>query len=1055
MTLKPLWLISGALFSCIVAADGATAGPQITEYGLPLRPTRTVEFSTDEGTQMSVDVSPDGKTVVFDLLGDIYTTPISGGHATRLTNGIAWDQHPRYSPDGKLIAFVSDRSGTENIWVIDPLTGYKRQITREHNVYGMRQPSWTPDGMNLVVNRDPNGTRPARDTLWKYEVKSGSGAALLTSDYESGGTIVAGGKSIMFVGKGGVSSKTLGDRSAVASLLVPCEPESCFFPLVSPDGHWLVYARQSESGPFEATLYLRNIGPGSGTDRISSEQALPVRVQIGEMGDAKFLPGYAFTPDSKALIFASDGRLKRMELSSGRLTIIPFEADVRAELGPLARVPRRLSDDDLEIKQSRALSISPDGKSAVVSAVGKIWLKEAGKLPRRLTDGNQREGEPSFSFDGHWIVYTTWSDADGGQLWKVNLDGEKPIPLTNVGGSYLAPRWLPDGSAVIVLHSALPVTSDLKSISRSEETTAYYPTEVNANNGQQRRLADVTALIDPDFGRGDFTPNEPSLSVSADGKRAHFLHLSGADHVELVAVGIENGSHSVEREFKQPIDGNFQAIVSPDERWLALRDRFNLSITPFDRSVDGAMPLSNAKTVSLAVTDTALSPVWANDSKSLYWLWSGSVYHTDIAELPSRRSGSTKDLDIDLRLPQLSGQGSLLLRGARIITMAATGQQANLDCPGEATFGVIERGDLLIIGRRIAAVGPSNSFKIPPNTRALDVTGMTIIPGLFDLLGNHTGEPVQYLMPEHSRAYDAALAYGITTNYTSTAQIEGSVAAEMLQVGALRGPREILGFIWDNGGPQWFDPSKKASVVRTMQVFRSFGHDFYKSREIFGHRYERQWLNTAAANNGLSTSFHQHDLSRLLQHVLDGYGMIIHGIGTSPIYRDVVQLLARSGTAYDLAATDTGLMYELAESEPHQRYWDDEIRTTLRRHHPNPENAIFVKAEAEDARKVLCAGGIVVTGDDSTPIPGLAVHDSFWSLALGGLTPMEILRIATSNGAAALGLSDDLGSIEAGKIADLVILTKNPLDDILNTASTRYVVKDGVAYDSETLTTVH
>ena len=84
---------------------------------LPLITTRTLDFTTNEGTWISLDVAPDGETIVFELLGDFYTLPIEGGTATRITSGQGYDMQPRFSPDGRQIVFVSDRDGSENVWV--------------------------------------------------------------------------------------------------------------------------------------------------------------------------------------------------------------------------------------------------------------------------------------------------------------------------------------------------------------------------------------------------------------------------------------------------------------------------------------------------------------------------------------------------------------------------------------------------------------------------------------------------------------------------------------------------------------------------------------------------------------------------------------------------------------------------------------------------------------------------------------------------------------------------------------------------------------------------
>ena len=96
-------LITGLLFS--------REKPDSLGNELPLVPTRTISFNTTEGTWMSLDVSPDGKSIIFDLVGDIYTIPFRGGNATRITSGISFDSQPVFSPEGQLISFISDRSG--------------------------------------------------------------------------------------------------------------------------------------------------------------------------------------------------------------------------------------------------------------------------------------------------------------------------------------------------------------------------------------------------------------------------------------------------------------------------------------------------------------------------------------------------------------------------------------------------------------------------------------------------------------------------------------------------------------------------------------------------------------------------------------------------------------------------------------------------------------------------------------------------------------------------------------------------------------------------------
>ena len=140
---------------------------------LPLKPERQVKFNTKEGTWMSVDISPDGSTIAFDLMGDIYTMPITGGKATPFTKGIAYETHPRYSPDGKKILFTSDRSGSDNIWYIDIEKQDTVQLTKDR-VDDFPDAVWTPDGNYIIASK---GRRTPK--LWMYHKDGGGGIQLI------------------------------------------------------------------------------------------------------------------------------------------------------------------------------------------------------------------------------------------------------------------------------------------------------------------------------------------------------------------------------------------------------------------------------------------------------------------------------------------------------------------------------------------------------------------------------------------------------------------------------------------------------------------------------------------------------------------------------------------------------------------------------------------------------------------------------------------------------------------------------------------------------------
>jgi Tol biopolymer transport system component len=190
----PILFLSGALFFGIaVSADpqtaplpaatavsGAAAKPEPPKWDVnnPPGPRKTIPIDTTTGTWINLDVSPDGNEIVFDLLGDLYSSPITGGTAKSLTSGMAWDMQPRYSPDGKKIAFTSDRAGGDNIWLMDRDGTHPQQVTKE-SVKLLNNPAWAPDGQYIVARKHFVGSRSlGSGEMWLYHTSGGEGLQL-------------------------------------------------------------------------------------------------------------------------------------------------------------------------------------------------------------------------------------------------------------------------------------------------------------------------------------------------------------------------------------------------------------------------------------------------------------------------------------------------------------------------------------------------------------------------------------------------------------------------------------------------------------------------------------------------------------------------------------------------------------------------------------------------------------------------------------------------------------------------------------------------------------
>ncbi|HEU5218677.1 MAG TPA: amidohydrolase, partial [Gemmatimonadales bacterium] len=432
------------------------------QEGLPLRPARTINFTTRVGTWMSLDVSPDGQTLVFDLLGDVYSLPMSGGKAAAFTRGMAFDSQPRFSPDGRKIVFISDRDGGWNVWTISTDKKDTVQITRgKSNSY--ESPEFTPDGKFIVVSR---GTK-----LWMFSTEGGTGQLIIRSPAAAGG---GGGNQpdvlrqqgaafgpdpryIWFAQRRGswiyntpMSDYDLAvyDRESGQVSIRANRWGSAFRPTLSPDGRWLVYGTRYID---ETRLRLRDLNTGD-------ERWLVYPVQRDDQESRASLdvyPGMSFTPDSKFLVATWNGRLWKTPVEGGGAPVeIPFEADVVQALGPAVRFEYPMRDSaTFVIKQIRDAVASPDGKRLAFVALDRLYLMDwpAG-TPRRVTTAETGEYEPAWSPDGQWIVYATWSNELGGQLYKARGDGTgRPVKLTTTSALWQQPVFSPGGSRIVAV----------------------------------------------------------------------------------------------------------------------------------------------------------------------------------------------------------------------------------------------------------------------------------------------------------------------------------------------------------------------------------------------------------------------------------------------------------------------------------------------------------------------------------------------------------------------------------------------------------------------------
>lgn len=1061
-------------------------------------PTNDVSFVTDEGTWLSLDVHPDGQQLVFSLLGDLYLLSLEGGEARRITSGPAYDVQPRFSPGGERIAFASDRSGTENLWVSNAEGENARAITSEEDAV-VNSPTWTHDGKYVVGRKRLTDTSPIGTVeLWMWHVRGGGGFRLTSKDKQPDAAdpvFSPDGRFLYFSARDsrfrygrnpnpGIWQIKRFDRRTGQVVPITGELGGSGAPTVSPDGSTIAFIRRVRAA---TRIELLDVATGR-------MKTLATGVQRDNQEGFAFhgvFPGFSWTPDGESIVATAEGKIWRWDVETGERSPVPFQARVEQRVTQALRFPQTLGGETVRARILRWPVESPDGRHLVFQAMGHLYVMElSGGTPRRLTDLDTFEYAPAFSPDGSHLVFVTWSDETGGHVWIVPFGADEAAPprrITQVPGQYTNPSFSPDGGKVVFVRGSGATFRDHDPADElwheihwvpSEGGTSQYVTGT-PNRGTNRRTTR------PQF--------------SGDGRRLFFIEndpdakpLEVADTL-LISVRLE-GSHRRTHLNLGPAE---EAMLSPDGEWVAFTQDHNAYVT--------ALPDLGAQTVEVGVGDGEL-PVgqlsdeggewvnWADDGRTITWIF-GPTYSRvalddavpvpepagadptredrasgDAADPISRGSGSgdaansrdetaasgsdlpdAERVDIVLELPRARPEGVVVYTGGRIVTMKGD--------------EVIEDGVLVVEDDRIRAVGPSSSVDVPAGARVVDVGGRTVIPGLFDAHA-HLHYSALDIFPERPWKYLANLAYGITTTHdpsASTHEVFGQ--GEMVEAGLMTGPRIFsTGYIlYGAANPARALTKSLDDARRHVRRLKSLGAFTVKSY-MQPRREQRQWILQAAREEGMMVVPEGGgDLEADMTMILDGHTTIEHALPIAPLSRDVLTLFGESQTGY----TPTLLVaYGGIEGEEwfyhHNAIWKDE---RLQKYVPQgvvdrlgrvrdvliTDDADWHHIEVAAAAKRLADAGTRVSLGAHGQLQGLGSHWEIWAFVQGGFTPHEALRVATLWPAQVLGLDEDLGSLEAGKLADFVILEKNPLEDIQNSVSVELVVKNGRAYTPEEL----
>lgn len=1013
---------------------------------------KEINFTTTEGTWMNLDVSPDGKEIVFDLMGDIYMMPAAGGEARVLRSGLPFEIQPRFSPDGSRISFTSDAGGGDNIWIMDRDGTNAKQVTKE-DFRLLNNAVWSADGQYLIARKHFTSQRSlGAGEMWMYHITGGVGLQLTErkNDQQDVNEPSASpdGKYLYFsedMYPGGYFQYNKDPNSQIYVIkryefsdgeikTITGGPGGAARPQVSRDGSKLAFVKRVRE---KTVLFIHDLKTG---------EEWPIYDQLNKDQQEAWAifgvyPNFSWSPDNQFIYFWSGGKINKINVNSLETEEIPFTVNANLKIAETLKFKNEVAPDNFTAKVIRQATTSPDGKTVLFHALGSLWKKTLpdGK-PQRLTTSDDFEFEPVFSPNGNEIAYVTWNDENMGAVWKLDLKGKKstPVKITTEKGIYRSPSFSPDGKEIVFVkesgNSILGGTFD--------KNPGIY--RVSSSGGTPKFIVEDGEY--PQF--------------NADGSRIFYQtggYFFGDLTKQLKSVNLAGNDEQTHLKSKYAN----RLVPSPDNKWVAFIHLHKAYIAPLPPIGKGVDIDANTKAFPIAAItrDAGINLHWSADSKKIHWTLGDEYFANNINQRFTFLKDSpdsippvdTVGLKIGLVAETYKPEGVIAFTGAKIITME-----------GDRVIG---NGTIVVRNNVIEAIGPAGEVQIPANAKVYDVTGKVIMPGLIDVHAHVSAFGYGITPQKHWPLY-ANLAYGVTTAHDPSANTETVFGlSELIRSGKMNGPRLYSTGIILYGADGDFKATVNSledarSALRRTKAFGAFSVKSYNQPR----RDQRQQiiqaareLNMLVVPEGGSTFYHN------MTMIMDGHTGIEHNIPVAPVYKDVKELWGNSKTGYTptLIVNYGGLNGEyywyqktnVWEDEKLLKFYPRGVIDSRSRHRimvPDKEyeNGHILVSEV---CKALTDEGVKVNLGAHGQLQGLGAHWELWMLQQGGMSNMEALRAATLNGANYLGMDEQIGSLKAGKLADLIVLEKDPLENIQNTNSVVYTMVNGRLYDANTM----